>query len=44
MIKAASRVSAELPSANLAKSNFTEGISKGWEDLDWTALIKVFKQ
>ena len=44
MIEAADRVSAQLPIANVAKGNYSEGIEKGWGDLDWAALIKVLKE
>ncbi|QHZ47131.1 NAD(P)-dependent oxidoreductase [Bacillus sp. NSP9.1] len=43
MLSAADQVSASLPLANLAKDHYSEGIFKGWESLDWAALIKCIE-
>ncbi|WP_047154730.1 NAD(P)-dependent oxidoreductase [Aneurinibacillus tyrosinisolvens] len=43
MIAAANKVSVQLPSAELAKNNFSEAVSRGWGELDWAALIKLMK-
>lgn len=43
MLSAADQVSASLPLANLAKDHYSKGILKGWENLDWAALIKCIE-
>lgn len=43
MLSAADQVSAPLPLANLAKEHYSEGILRGWENLDWAALIKCIE-
>ncbi|WNS78259.1 NAD(P)-dependent oxidoreductase [Domibacillus sp. DTU_2020_1001157_1_SI_ALB_TIR_016] len=44
MLDAAQKVKAPLPGAELIKQHYAKGIEKGWEDLDWAALIKVLKE
>lgn len=43
MLSAADQVSAPLPLANLVKEHYSEGILRGWENLDWAALIKCIE-
>ncbi|SDO48254.1 3-hydroxyisobutyrate dehydrogenase [Paenibacillus sp. yr247] len=40
MLQAAEAVSTPLPIADLVRNHFLEGISRGWGDLEWAALIK----
>ncbi|WP_110927771.1 NAD(P)-dependent oxidoreductase [Bacillus massiliglaciei] len=43
MLSAADQVSALLPLADLAKNHYSEGIARGWANLDWAALIKCIE-
>lgn len=43
MLAAAEGVSASLPTGELIKEHYEKAVDNGWAELDWSALIKVFK-
>lgn len=44
MLEVAENISMSLPTANLVKKNYSECISEGWGNLDWSALINYIEK
>ncbi|MCM3214513.1 NAD(P)-dependent oxidoreductase [Niallia taxi] len=44
MLEAAHNAKISLPTAEIAKKHYEEGIEQGWSDLDWAAIVKLLRE
>jgi len=44
MLEAAQNAKISLPTAEIAKKHYEEGIEQGWSDLDWAAIVKLLRE
>lgn len=44
MLEAAHNAKITLPTAEIAKKHYEEGIEQGWSDLDWAAIVKLLRE